>query len=212
VLETTRRHAVAARHAVRPDWMELALEEYRALRGEVLTTMQTQDGGLRFGVAALGIVSAAGFAVWKDTAAAALIFLVVIPLVTVVVLIVWIGEVTRMMRAGRHIARLEELFCKRIDDLPRPVMRWETNLRDPQSDITDWERHYSWSYHAIVVMFWLIGIASIGAGLYRGLWGEDPLGHAFAVAAAAGVVSGLSVVALVLLLKHLAKVCAMERT
>jgi hypothetical protein len=210
VPEDAGHEDTAASVGTTPVWLELALEEYRALRGEIIATMETQDGGLRFGVAALGIVSAAGFNVWDDTAAAALIFLVVVPFVSVVVLTVWMGEVTRMMRAGRHILKLEEVFDQRIEDLPSPIMKWETRLRDPDSDVTRWERHYEWNYHAIVLMFWSIGILSIAAGLYRGVWGDDPVGNAIAVAAAAGAVTGFSVVALVLILRQLATVCETE--
>jgi hypothetical protein len=191
-------------------WLEVGLAEYTALREEIIATMKTQDGGLRFGVAALGIVSAAGFNVWEDTAAAALIFLFVIPFVSVVVLTVWMGEVTRMMRAGKYILRLENEFHEQLDDLPTSFMRWESSLRDPNSEITRWERHYEWNYNAIVLLFWSIGIASIGAGLYRGLWGDDPFGNATAIAAAAGASTLLSVIALLLILRQLTAVCETE--
>ena len=191
-------------------WQDLALEEYRALRGEIVATMETQDGGLRFGVAALGIVSAAGFNVWDDTAAAALIFLAVVPFVSAVVLTVWMGEVSRMMRAGSHIHRLEQFIQEQNPGLPEPVMRWETRLRDPRSEITRWERQYEWNYHAIVILFWSIGIASIGAGTYRALWGEKPLGNTAAVVVVAGVTLGAMLVVLFLVLRQLATVCETE--
>ena len=191
-------------------WLELALEEYRALRGEIVATMETQDGGLRFGIAALGIVSAAGFNVWDDTVAAMLIFLVAVPFVSVVVLTVWMGEVARMMRAGHHVLKLEKVFRKKIDGLPEPIMKWETNLRDRTADTTRWDRHYEWNYLAIVLVFWTIAIASIAAGLYRALWGDDPIGNEFAVGLAAGLVTGLSILALVLILRKLANVCQTE--
>jgi hypothetical protein len=193
-----------------PAWQGLALEEYRALRGEILTTMQTQDGGLRFGVAVIGIVSAAGFNMWDDTVPATLIFLAVIPFVSAVVLTVWMGEVARMMRAGKHIERLEAVFKASFPDLPSPVMRWETNLRDPHSDITRWERHYEWNYHAIVLIFWSIGVAAIGAGVYRGVWGKHPLANTAAVSAAAGFVAAASLGVLFLILRQLAIVCETE--
>ena len=200
----------AAGQRVTPAWLELALEEYRALRAEIVATMETQDGGLRFGIAALGIVSAAGFNVWDETVAATLIFLVVIPFVSVVVLTVWMGEVARMMRAGAHILKLEEVFQDRIAGLPEPIMRWETNLRDRAADTTRWDRHYEWNYVAIVLVFWAIGLASIAAGLYRALWGDDPLDNEFTIVVAAGAVTGLTVVALFLILRKLATVCQTE--
>jgi hypothetical protein len=209
VPESTAQSDTAAReHA--SSWQELALAEYRALREEIVATMQTQDGGLRLGVAAIGVVSAAGFNVWDDTAAAALIFLAVVPFVSAVVLTVWMGEVSRMMRAGSHIHRLEQFIHEQNPGLPGPVMTWETRLRDPLSDITRWERQYEWNYHAIVVMFWSIGIASIGAGTYRAIWGVEPLENRHAVVAVAGVVLGAMFVVLFLILQQLATVCETE--
>lgn len=191
-------------------WQELALEEYRALRAEIVATMQTQDGGLRLGVAAIGVVSAAGFNVWDDTAAAALIFLAVIPFVSAVVLTVWMGEVSRMMRAGSHIHRLERCIHEMTPGLPDPIMTWETRLRDPLSNITRWERQYEWNYQAIVLLFWSIGIASIGVGTYRAIWGVDPLATAPAVVGVAGAVLGAMSVVLFLILQQLATVCETE--
>lgn len=188
-------------------WQELALEEYRALRGEIVATMQTQDGGLRLGVAAIGIVSAAGFNVWNDTAASALIFLAVVPFVSAVVLTVWMGEVSRMMRAGRHVYRLEKFIHDQNPGLPDPVMTWETRLRERSPDTTDWERQYQWNYRAIVLLFWSIGIAAACAGTYRAIWGVDPLENREAVMAVAGSVLGAMSVVLFLVLQQLATVC-----
>ena len=203
-----RSDTAAREHAW--DWQELALEEYRALRGEIVATMQTQDGGLRLGVAAIGVVSAAGFNVWDTTAAASLIFLAVVPFVSAVVLTVWMGEVSRMMRAGSHIQRIEQFIHEQNPTLPDPVMTWETRLRDPLSDITRWERQYEWNYHAIVLLFWSIGIASIGVGSYRAIWGAEPLDNRHAVVAVAGAVLGAMFVVLFLILQQLATVCETE--
>lgn len=206
----TRTQSDAAASQNASSWQELALEEYRALRDEIVATMQTQDGGLRLGVAAIGVVSAAGFNVWGDTAAAAFIFLAVVPFVSAVVLTVWMGEVSRMMRAGSHIHRLELFIHAQNPGLPDPVMTWETRLRDPLSDITRWERQYEWNYHAIVLLFWSIGIAAIGAGAYRAIWGADPLQNTHAVLAVAGAVLGAMFVVLILILQQLATVCETE--
>jgi hypothetical protein len=120
------------------------------------------------------------------------------------------GEVSRMMRAGSHIQRLEEFFEKQNPGLPKPVMRWETRLRDPLSEITRWERQYEWNYHAIVALFWSIGIASIGAGTYRALLGEEPLKNTAAVVGVASVTLGAMLVVLFLVLRQLATVCETE--
>ena len=191
----------------KPLWFELAVQEYNALREEILTTMGTQDGTLRFAAATVGIVLTGGFSVWKHTVPATLIFLVVVPYLCTMVLIVWMGEVTRMMRAGKHISLLEEVFEKRVAGVPEPVMRWERNLRDPSAENTRWARHYEWNYLAIILMFWSLGVVSVAAGVYRAIWGEDPLASQRAVWIAAGVLLGLVTVGLFLILRKLASVC-----
>jgi hypothetical protein len=43
------------------DWLDVALEEYKALRAEILTTLHTQYAKLTFGTAAVGILVGLGF-------------------------------------------------------------------------------------------------------------------------------------------------------
>src|SRR5207253_2376382 len=81
-------------------WTDLALEEYRALRAEVVATMQTQGNSLSFGSATLGLVAAGAFNVWKEAFLTTVIFMFVVPFVCSLVLIIWMGEVTMMHRAG----------------------------------------------------------------------------------------------------------------
>jgi hypothetical protein len=190
----------------KPIWFELAVNEYNALREEILTTMGTQDGTLRFGAATVGIVLTGGFNVWDDLLPAALVFLVVVPFLCMMVLIVWLGEVTRMMRAGKHVENLERAF-EAFSFPPRPVMRWERNLRDPNAENTRWARHYEWNYLAIVLMFWLLGVVSIAGGVYRAVWAKDAPSSPTAVWIAAGVLLGLMTVGLFLTLRMLATVC-----
>jgi hypothetical protein len=191
----------------KPLWFELAVQEYNALRGEILATMATQDGTLRFGAAAVGIVLTGGFSVWKDRVPASLVFLVVVPFLSMMVLVVWLGEVTRMMRAGNHVLTLEHMFAKEVPGLPKTVMRWERNLRDPAAKDTRSKRHYEWNYLAIVLMFWSLGVASIAGGLYRAIWAEDSTSNETVVWNAAAGLLGLMAIALFLTVRKLATVC-----
>lgn len=191
----------------KPLWFELAVQEYNALRGEILATMATQDGTLRFSAATVGIVLTGGFNVWKHQLPAALIFLVVVPYLCTMGLIVWMGEVTRMMRAGNHVRLLEDMFLEHVPGVPEPVMRWEKNLRDPTAKGTRWRRHYEWNYLAIVLMFWSLGVASIVAGVYRALRPHPDLWSPTTVWVAAGIFLGLMAVGLFLFLRKLATVC-----
>ena len=192
--------------APKPLWFELALQEYNALREEILTTMGTQDGTLRFAAATVGIVLTGGFNIWRHTLPATLVFVVVVPYLCMMVLIVWLGEVTRMMRAGKHLERLEERF-EEVAHPPEPVMRWERNLRDPKAKGTRWDRHYEWNYLAIILMFWSLGVGSIGAGVYRALSAKQAVASPTAVWVAAGVAFGAMAIGLFFTLRKLATVC-----
>jgi hypothetical protein len=192
----------------KPPWLDLALEEYRALRSEILTTMQTQQSTLTLGTAAIGIIVARGFNVWSDPAVAAILFLFVTPFVCKLVLTIWMGEVTRMMRAGGHIHDFEHLVHANVPNLPQAVFNWETRLRaqDPNSRVTRWQRHYEWNYLAIVLMYWLIAVASIAVGWYRATWGTDDVSDT-TISLVAAVTVASTVLGLALLLRQLATVC-----
>jgi hypothetical protein len=188
-------------------WVELALEEYKALRAEVLTTMQTQQGTLTFGTAAVGILAAGGFNVWKDELAATLVFLLALPLLSKLVVVIWMGEVVRMMRAGRHLQELEVRFASAYPEVLElgPVMRWETSLRDPEAQLL-WRRHYEWNYAAIVLLFWLIAVTSVGLGVYRGTHGGLLIDNAY-VWLIGGAILTLTLIGVYFILRQLAIVC-----
>jgi hypothetical protein len=191
-----------------PAWLNIALEEYKALRAEILTTMQTQQSTLTIGTAALGVIAAGAFNLWKEAFVATILFLFVAPFLSKLVLTIWIGEVTRMMRAGRYLHEFETAVHREMPEFPDWVMKWETRLReaDPASPITRWERHYEWNYLAIILMYWSIGVASIVLGAWRaahgGLdWSDQTIVSVALLTAAA------SLVGLVLILRQLAIVC-----
>jgi hypothetical protein len=196
----------AATPGPNPAWLPLAITEYEAIRAEILATMETQQGTLRFGTAALSILVVGAFNVWDDALVTTITFLFVAPFVSKLVLTIWMGEVTRMMRAGDHLRRVEDRLGEVFPDMPEPVMRWETSLRDPASATTRWKRHYEWNYLAIVLMFWSIAVASMGLGIYRGISGDLPLTDA-GILVLGGVVFLAGVVGLFLILRQLATVC-----
>lgn len=195
----------AAKADSRPPWLELALAEYEALRAEVLTTMETQVATLRFGMAALSLLVIGAFSIWEDMLVTTLAFLFAVPFVSKLALTIWIGEVTRMMRAGDHLKEVEDTFHDSFPALPKPVMQWETNLRNPTAGRTRWKRHYEWNYLAIVLMFWSIAAASMALGVYRGASGGIPADAA--LVCMLGLLLFLaSLIGLLLILRQLATV------
>jgi hypothetical protein len=191
-----------------PPWLGIALEEYQALRAEILTTMQTQQSTLTIGTAALGIIAAGAFNLWNEAFVATILFLFVAPFLSKLVLTIWIGEVTRMMRAGHYLNAFEKEIHKAVPELPNWAMKWETVLReeDPASKFTRWQRHYEWNYLAIILMYWSIGVASIVLGAWRaahgGLdWSDET------IVLVAFLTALASLVGLLLILRRLAIVC-----
>lgn len=194
---------VTAANKGKPAWLELALAEYNALREEILTTMQTQQGTLRFGTATLSILVIGALNVWDEELVASLAFLFAIPFLVNLVITIWMGEVTRMMRAGDHLAEVEARFQAVYPDMPSPIMRWEGGLRDPRSPTTRHKRHYEWNYLAIILIFWTMALASMAIGVYRGLTGDVSIAAGWVWTAGCAVFLA-SVVGLFLILRQLA--------
>jgi hypothetical protein len=197
------RDVTAANEQGKPAWLELGLAEYTALRSEILTTMETQQGTLRFGTATLSILAIGALNVWDDKLVTALAFLFAIPFLANLVITIWMGEVTRMMRAGDHLADVEARFQALYPEMPNPIMRWEGGLRDPRSPTTRHKRHYEWNYLAIILMYWFMAVASMAVGVYRGLSGGLSISDGW-VWATGGAVFLASVAGLFLILRQLA--------
>jgi len=163
--------SAAASGSEKPPWVDLALEEYKALRGEVLATMQTQGASLTFGTATLGIVAAGAFNVWKEQFIATIVFMFVVLFVCSLVLVVWLGELTRMMRAGQHLFGLEKALQTAFGiDPGGPVFSWESHLRSGSTSPTEHPsmRQFGWNYAAIIWMFLSIAVGSVFLGMWRG--------------------------------------------
>jgi len=152
-----------------PIWINPALQEYTALRAEVTTAMQTQHATLAFGSATLGLLAAGGFQLIDDPASLALVFVGAVPLISLLIVSIWLGELARMMRAGRQLHLIEQELKRSIPDAPGPVFNWEQSLQG--SDKSSWlERQYQFSYHAVVVMFAVVAAASIAFAMYQVAW------------------------------------------
>jgi hypothetical protein len=114
---------------------DLLLKEYEALREEIKQTMQTRAQILAFGFAAVvALAGAAGLSDLggkvDDTGATIVLFCGGIPGLSLITLILWLGEFARMTRAGAHVAwlesRLDRLVGKSNDYYP--PLTWELHL------------------------------------------------------------------------------------
>jgi hypothetical protein len=108
------------------DWISVALEEYKSLREESLQSMQHQHTTLAYGLAAIGAALFGGFQLTGKPYV--LTFLFILPVLCYLILFIWMGEVTRMIRAGKYLVGLENIINDGINKLPGPLC-WENSLR-----------------------------------------------------------------------------------
>lgn len=159
----------------------------------MIATLGAQQAILSFGTATIGLLTAGAFNVWDDPAVATLIFLGVTPLVSGIVLVVWIGEFIRRTRAGMHLQQIEQAFRNAKPDMPPAVMAWERGLHDSERDA--WRRRRDWNYAAVIALFAAIGGGSLVLGAYRGFgyWPEPTVAGAIAGAAVLAAMVGFVV-------------------
>jgi len=143
------------------NWLSVVIEEYKTLREESLTSIKTQQSTLAFGTAALGLVLTKGFELWDKPPLPEIIFLGITPILCYLILYIWIGEVARMMRAGKFIAFLEDKVNSQFPTGPK-ALEWETWLRTP--GLHTKSPQTTSNYFAILALFFSTAIISIGIG------------------------------------------------
>ncbi len=147
--------------------IETLLEEYKTLRQEIANSITAQYAIVSFGAVAVGLLVTAGARAGAqpgrppgvDEALLAAIFLLGVPAICLLVVVMWMNEVARMLRAGYHVLRLEE----RINLLAgRVLLTWESAAH--QESQPDVERVH---YKLLTRVFGLIALVFIALGLYR---------------------------------------------
>lgn len=138
----------------------IVMEEYRSLRQEILLSLQQGHSVLQFGLATAAILL--GLAAQNLTKGAGSIVLtvVVVPVVTLLVVVIWTGELRRTMRASCYLANeVEPRVHAVFPALPRAPLRWEYWLRQGENmKFTD-------TYWAVPLLLALVGVASAGVGV-----------------------------------------------
>jgi hypothetical protein len=155
------------------------VEEYKALREEILTAIRAQLDVLRFGTAVLVVLlSAAGAAVKERPLLAAVAF-VFVPAVSAMTLTMWSAEMFRMMRAAVYIHTLEDDLRTLANG--KVVLAWEHTAHRTQDP--DVEAAHAWT---IRIGFAVVSLASLGFGMYL-LWhGDAHAGSAVRIALTVG--------------------------
>lgn len=140
--------------------IEVVLVEYKALREEVIKTMESRNAILRFGLVVLGTLFAAGgFAGSRGgdyPALSGVLLICVIPCVAVCTLRLWVGEYGRMQRAGAFLGILEA----KINTMAgaEPLLVWETYLSAAG-------KHMRYPYSTVVFLLLFISLFSVVAGI-----------------------------------------------
>jgi hypothetical protein len=158
------------------------VEEYKALREEILTAIRAQLDVLRFGTAVLVVLlSTAGAAVKERPLPAAIAFLFA-PAVSAMTLTMWSAEMFRMMRAAVYIHALEDNLRTLANE--EVVLGWEHKAH--RKEDPDVEATHTWT---IRIGFALVSFASLGFGEYL-LWhGEAHADSAVRIVLTAGAVA-----------------------
>jgi hypothetical protein len=151
--------------------LNVMMQEYTAIRGEIQTSLSNQVSILSFGAATVGLLVAAGAALWQDEPwPTGLLLLVVVPVVCFLTLIIYAGELIRLMRAGLFLNRLENYvneaawtYLPHDSDKREAVLTWE-QWRSIRTGPRDIDRSNRW---AITSVFFLLAIVSSGLGYWR---------------------------------------------
>jgi hypothetical protein len=156
----------------RDTWLDPVLTEYESMRTESVTSMQTQQSTLAFGTATVGFVAASAFGMIGESTAFAPIFVVGIPLLSLLVVVVWFGELARMMRVGHRLETLEGVVHEELvrRGAPVSVFTWEKHLREAKGRL---DGQFCFSYYAVLALFAGIASTSIVFGLAQSGWSRQ---------------------------------------
>lgn len=140
------------------DWLLVSLEEYKAVRAECLSALDTQNATLRFGLAIIGILIAAAINMLQQNRSSlwAGVILLCIPLISVFVTLIWAGEVMRLIRAHGFVKSIEKKINKSIDN----TLRYECWV----DEIEDKYLRPRWNYRAVVWLFYSISALAFVGG------------------------------------------------
>jgi len=133
------------------------IEEYKALRAEILVAIDISVKTVTFLLAALGALLAAGVTALSQVnesgkLLAMVIFSFVIPTVSMFGILVWLGEQYRLCRASFYLSHLERSLG----------LTWESWLREG--------RRYFENHQATYIFFCLVGFVSFLFGLLCFPW------------------------------------------
>ena len=152
------------------EWLSTTLEEYRAVRAEILAAFKLQQQVIAFGVTVLAAATALGLNFLQKDPTVTVGLGLIAPLIALVVILVWVGELERMVRAGAWVSMIEQRLWNLFGELP-PPLGWETALRGGESPFPI--KRVLYRYRGILVVLLLLSNSSNLAALWAN-WGSFP--------------------------------------
>lgn len=148
------------------DWLSAAIEEYKTLREECLMRLKNQQSILTFGTAIIGLIISAAINSWEKYPLPEIIFLFLVPTVIYLIIMIWLGEVARMFRAGRFLCNVEDKINKQLQGTEK-ALTWENWLRTQHNG--DKTPHYIGRIQSISIflLFIVISFTSTIIGNYK---------------------------------------------
>lgn len=149
-------------------WYAFVLEEYKALRQEVITSLSSQQQILAFGSATIALVIGPGLELWsRSELALVIVFALFIPALSAMVIIIWFGEVLRMVRAGDALADVETKVnaAGMAAGWHEPAMTWECALRNEGETF----KRFVINYRGVIAAYSLVALVSISLAFVRDL-------------------------------------------
>jgi len=122
------------------DYITATLEEYKTLRDESRQCSINMFSVFSIGLGAIGIIAAVGFNLLKGETVviALLIFYLFIPILSIAIAFLWIGEAARFKRAGDYICFIEvklSLLLKRTNN--KEIISFSNNWSSYQEKIEE---------------------------------------------------------------------------
>ena len=144
--------------------LEFLVEEFKALRAEIILCLERRVTVVSYGLAAIGVLTGAAVTSLNLNSevprylAAGLILTLMVPFASLYALRIWLSETHRVRRASHYVWGLE-LRAEGI--VGRKVLRWEQGIRAKGKPTEHFTEHYGWT----VFFFTFIAGASAAAGL-----------------------------------------------
>lgn len=156
------------------EWLAIALEEYRALRAEIVEAIQAQRTIMQVGTT--GVAVLIGFGLQRiGPLPTVMILMLLVPLVAMFTTVGALGELFRATRASCFLARRERLLNAAFP-WHAPAMEWEQWLRS--------QPVFSLRERAEFLTILAITTGSIGLGLHTVVTAHPGIGSRGVVVAA----------------------------